>query len=128
MLHKKKMKNIGFISFRFAGTDGVSLETYKWTEVLQRMGYDPLPIHREPLESPISTPDLFKEYPLILTTGARTLEYLHSQLRDVPRLRKRLREPLAEVHPDTAARYGVSDGDMVSVETKRGSIEIMQQP
>lgn len=31
--------NIGFISFRFAGTDGVSLETTKWAEVLERMGH-----------------------------------------------------------------------------------------
>ena len=29
-------KNIGCISFRFAGTDGVSLETTKWVEVLER--------------------------------------------------------------------------------------------
>ncbi len=33
------MKNIGFISFRIAGTDGVSLEIAKWAEVLQRMGH-----------------------------------------------------------------------------------------
>jgi glycosyltransferase involved in cell wall biosynthesis len=32
-------KNIGFISFRFAGTDGVSLETYKWDHVLTEMGH-----------------------------------------------------------------------------------------
>ncbi len=35
----KKGKNIGFISFRFAGTDGVSLETFKWAEVLERRGF-----------------------------------------------------------------------------------------
>ena len=35
----KNPKNIGFVSFRFAGTDGVSLETYKWATVLERMGY-----------------------------------------------------------------------------------------
>jgi len=29
--------NIGFISTRFAGTDGVSLETEKWATVLERM-------------------------------------------------------------------------------------------
>ncbi len=29
-------KNVGFISFRLAGTDGVSLETQKWAEVLER--------------------------------------------------------------------------------------------
>jgi anaerobic selenocysteine-containing dehydrogenase len=95
-----------------------------YSETLEKMGYEPLPSHREPLESPISTPDLYREYPLILTTGARTLEYLHSQLRDVPRLHNRLPEPVAEIHPDTAVRYSVSDGDLVSVETKRGSVEI----
>jgi len=31
--------NIGFISTRFAGTDGVSLETQKWAAVLERMGH-----------------------------------------------------------------------------------------
>ncbi len=31
--------NIGFISFRFQGTDGVSLETAKWAAVLEEMGH-----------------------------------------------------------------------------------------
>ena len=33
------MKKIGFISFRIAGTDGVSLEIEKWAEVLENMGH-----------------------------------------------------------------------------------------
>ncbi|MGA2504095.1 MAG: glycosyltransferase family 4 protein [Anaerolineales bacterium] len=32
-------RHIGFISTRFAGTDGVSLETAKWATVLERMGH-----------------------------------------------------------------------------------------
>jgi glycosyltransferase involved in cell wall biosynthesis len=32
--------HIGFISTRFAGTDGVSLETEKWATVLRRMGHE----------------------------------------------------------------------------------------
>ena len=32
-------KRVGFISFRFAGTDGVSLETAKWAEVLEQNGH-----------------------------------------------------------------------------------------
>ena len=32
-------KNIGFVSTRFAGTDGVSLESSKWAEVLQQSGH-----------------------------------------------------------------------------------------
>lgn len=33
------MKRIGFVSTRIAGTDGVSLEIYKWYQVLERNGY-----------------------------------------------------------------------------------------
>lgn len=32
-------RSIGFISTRFAGTDGVSLETAKWAAILERMGH-----------------------------------------------------------------------------------------
>jgi len=35
---KKNPHRIGFVSTRFAGTDGVSLETDKWTEILHRLG------------------------------------------------------------------------------------------
>lgn len=34
------IKNIGFISTRIAGTDGVSLEINKWAEILKRNRYD----------------------------------------------------------------------------------------
>jgi glycosyltransferase involved in cell wall biosynthesis len=33
-------KNIGFISTRFAGTDGVTMEASKWAQVLREMGHD----------------------------------------------------------------------------------------
>ncbi len=36
---RKKAKNIGAISTRFAGTDGVSLEMAKWADVLEQMGH-----------------------------------------------------------------------------------------
>jgi glycosyltransferase involved in cell wall biosynthesis len=42
-MHKRKrigeIKNIGFISTRIAGTDGVSLEIGKWAAVLEGIGY-----------------------------------------------------------------------------------------
>jgi glycosyltransferase involved in cell wall biosynthesis len=34
------IRNIGFVSTRFKGNDGVSLETAKWQTVLERMGYE----------------------------------------------------------------------------------------
>ncbi len=36
----KTSRRIGFVSTRFAGTDGVSLETAKWATVLERMGHE----------------------------------------------------------------------------------------
>jgi glycosyltransferase involved in cell wall biosynthesis len=42
-MHERKriteIENIGFISTRIVGTDGVSLESRKWAEVLEEMGY-----------------------------------------------------------------------------------------
>jgi mannosylglucosylglycerate synthase len=35
----KKSCNIGFVSTRFSGNDGVSLETKKWMQVLSHLGY-----------------------------------------------------------------------------------------
>jgi mannosylglucosylglycerate synthase len=37
--HKEKMR-IGFVSTRFSGTDGVSLEATKWVETLEQLGHD----------------------------------------------------------------------------------------
>jgi mannosylglucosylglycerate synthase len=39
LARKKTFKNIGFISTRIAGTDGVSLEIDKWASVLKRNNY-----------------------------------------------------------------------------------------
>ena len=33
-------KNIGFVSTRFAGIDGVSMESAKWAQVLEQAGYN----------------------------------------------------------------------------------------
>jgi glycosyltransferase involved in cell wall biosynthesis len=39
-MRSDKINRIGFVSTRFKGTDGVSLETEKWRIVLERMGYE----------------------------------------------------------------------------------------
>jgi len=40
MYSVKTIRNIGLVSTRFKGTDGVSLETEKWVEVLERMRFN----------------------------------------------------------------------------------------
>jgi len=95
-----------------------------YSETLRENDYDPLPFHVEPSRSPVSAPQLAQKYPLILTTGARIPEYTHTQFRNVPGLRKMAPEPLAEIHPDTALKYGIKDGEMMAVETIKGKIKI----
>lgn len=36
----QSIQRVGFVSTRISGTDGVSLEIGKWTEILERMGYE----------------------------------------------------------------------------------------
>jgi formate dehydrogenase (coenzyme F420) alpha subunit len=91
---------------------------------LKRHGYDPLPAYTEPAESPVSTPGVASLYPLVLTTGARRIEYLHSRFRNLPSLRRRAPEPYVEVNPLTAADLQVQDGDLLVIETPRGKIEV----
>ena len=95
-----------------------------YSKALEEAGFDPLPTHREPSESPVRTPEVAKEYPLILITGARMREYTHSQLRNMTQMRRRAPEPLAQIHPATAKKHDIVDGEMIVIETKRGSIKM----
>jgi thiosulfate reductase/polysulfide reductase chain A len=88
----------------------------------EEMGYAPLPYYEEPPESPISRPEIAEDYPLVLTTGARIPYYFNSEHRQIEKLRKAYRHPTAEIHPQTAARYGIAKGDWMWIETKRGRI------
>jgi thiosulfate reductase/polysulfide reductase chain A len=88
--------------------------------VLEKLGYDPLPTFREPPESPVSTPELAKEYPFVLTTGARFLPYYNSEHRQVEKHRKRHPWPMMEMNPEAAKKLGIEDGDWVWLESPRG--------
>jgi len=90
---------------------------------LAKLGYDPLPFYKEPPESPLSQPEVAKQFPLVLTTGGRSQYFFCSEFRQVPTLRKKHPDPLVEIHPKTAAEHNISDGDWVTIETQRGSIQ-----
>jgi thiosulfate reductase / polysulfide reductase chain A len=92
------------------------------SSVLAELGYDPLPQFREPAESPYSRPDVAADYPLILITGGRMQPYYHSEHRQVAAFRAKRPDPIAQVHPDTAAPLGIEDGEWIWIETPRGRI------
>ena len=90
--------------------------------LFKELGYDALPDYQEPPWSPISTPDLAKEYPLILISGGRVPSFRHSQHRQIQKLRSRYPYPLLQIHPKTAQSLGIEDGDPVYIETPIGRI------
>ncbi len=66
-----------------------------------------------------------REYPIILTTG-RILEHFHSgtMTRNSKVLDETVPEGFVEMHPNDASNYNISDGELVAVSTRRGSIRI----
>ncbi len=84
---------------------------------LKEYGYDPLPTFHEPPESPVSTPELLPEYPLILITGGRSIAHFNTEGRQIPGLRKLVPDPLIDIHPDTAREAGIAEGDWIWLET-----------
>jgi len=89
---------------------------------LEQMGYAPLPYYEEPPESPLATPHIAEDYPLVLTSGGRIPFFFNSEHRQIGKLRKAHRDPVAEIHPDTAKRYGIAQGDWIWIETRRGGM------
>ena len=81
-----------------------------------------MPYYEEPPESPYSTPQLTKEFPYVLTTGGRTINFFCSEHRQVPFLRKSHPDPIVELHPNTAEKYSIKSGDWVKISTLRGNI------
>lgn len=92
--------------------------------VFEKLGYDPLPYHEESGESPYSTPELAKEYPIILTTGGRVKQFYHSEHRQLKSMRSMHPWPLLDVNPEWAYDNGIAEGDWVYIETPTGKCKM----
>lgn len=122
-----ELKQQGFIKlpmkYRKYETSGFKTPTGKielYSTQLERLGYAPLPSYQEAPESPLSTPDVAAQYPLVLTTGGRIPYFFNSEHRQLAKLRKAQPYPEADIHPDTAQRFGIAAGSWMWIETRRG--------
>jgi len=107
----KKYEKTGF------GTPSGKVEIY--SSHLEKLGYDPLPSYEEPPESPVSTPELAKEYPYIMA-AARPPLFRNTAYQQLESIRKTRPDPLILMNPETATGLKVSDGDWVWVESTLG--------
>jgi len=114
--------------YRLYSQDGFKFKTPTgkvelFSTTMEQLGLDPLPNHREPPESPISTPELAEEYPLILMEArVRGGAFMHSSNRWAPWARKSHPYPQMDMHPDTAAPLGIRNDDWVWIENSRAKI------
>lgn len=95
-----------------------------YSTMMEAWGDDPLPYYEEPPTSPISTPEYAEKYPLVLSTGARTWSYFHSEQRHVPLLREVTPWPQVEINPVDAEAYGIAEGDWVWLENDNGKCKM----
>ena len=115
----------GDVNYRKYKEKGFSTPTGKfelYSTLLEKWGYDPLPQFREPPEGPNSSPEIYKEYPYILITGRRQPGFFHTENRQLPWLRELHKDPVVEIHPETAEKEGIGEGDWVIIESPRGKV------
>ena len=105
---------------------GFSTPTKKveiYSTLMEKWGYDPLPKYVEVTESPISKPDIAEKFPYILDAGFRTPTFFHTANRAQPWLREIREYPTVEIHPETAKKRNISEGQWVYIESPRGKIK-----
>ena len=103
------------------GFDTPSGKVELYSQQLADWGFDPVPAYREPPESPLSSPGLVDDYPLVLTSR-KPAQFHHSGGRQIPALRRAHPDPVALLNTETAAGLGIADGDWVFIENRRGRI------
>jgi anaerobic selenocysteine-containing dehydrogenase len=90
----------------------------------ENWGLEPMAHFEEPPFTPVSKPELYREYPLILSTGRRSPVFFLSEHRNIPWLREIDPDPVVEIHPDTAAQLGIGNGEWVIVENWMGKCRL----
>ena len=108
-------------------SDGFATPTGKvefFSKQLKDHGYDPVPYIKGHLKEPISFMDQSEDYPILGISGARNKRFVNSQYRGIPPLVQGEKGCVIDIHPDDAKKYEILQGDLVQVETPRGSIRM----
>lgn len=90
-----------------------------YSEALAKFGYNGAPNFQELSRFRFETSD---EFPLMLFNG-KEAAYMLTGYKQVDFLKARRPHPIVHLHPNTAARYGLKEGDWIYIETKKGRIK-----
>jgi anaerobic selenocysteine-containing dehydrogenase len=98
------------------------------SSIMAHAGRPSLPVFVEPPLSPLSRPDLARDYPFIFMAGCKVMPFFHSEGRNIPSLRRRHPKPLVDMNPATIAKLGLSAGEAVFVATPYGRARFIVHP
>jgi formate dehydrogenase major subunit len=128
-----------------SGTDAFIMNPHGLGQFFASVVDGPFPEHYEPFESPtknllsavqnnpvakvwdigdlnkLGTPD---KYPYVLTTYRLTEHHAAGMSRHVPWLSELFYGHFAEINPEMAKQLGITNGDMITVETPRAKIKV----
>ena len=105
-------ENKKYLERGFATPSG-KVELY--SSVLDELGFDPLPYHRE-------GPATSAEYPYRVFTGVRDDAFFQTGQRNISVLRRKAPLPELFLHPKDADQEGIEDGDWARLETESGEV------
>jgi anaerobic selenocysteine-containing dehydrogenase len=106
-------------SYRETGFATPSKKVEIYSARLNAWGFDPLPDYRF---SDDFEDDAFSGTPLLSLTSWKRAPFRHSDGRQIDSLRAAHPEPLVVMHPDTAFKAGIAEGDPVVIRASSGSI------
>lgn len=86
--------------------------------------FSPLPNWHEPPESLSGTPELAKQYQLILSDYHTSKNFSSSWQRNVSHLREIQPEPVLHIHPSPASARQIKEGDWLMVESPHGWMKV----
>lgn len=113
---------------RFDGEPGFNTITGQieaYSILYESWGEDPLPYYEEPRFSKRSRPEWIDEYPLDFVTGARRPTSFHTEHRMIDSLREIRTAATVEIHPATAEKHGIGQGDWVTIENPWGKCQMV---
>jgi anaerobic selenocysteine-containing dehydrogenase len=90
-----------------------------YSAALEKFGYHGVPNFQEFSRFRF---EVSSEFPLMLFNG-KEAAYMLTGYKQVEFLKERRPHPIVELHPDTAARFGLKEGDWIYIETKKGRIK-----
>ncbi|KRB72692.1 dehydrogenase [Nocardioides sp. Root190] len=113
--HDMKIAAKEYRSYRRTGFGTPSGKVELRSSILEDLGFDPLPYHRELPEDP--------DHPFRVFVGVREDPYFQTGQRQLPSARRLSPLPAFFLHPEDADELGLAQGDWAEVSTRHGCIQ-----